>query len=56
MLPSEFCEIFKNICEQLHLDLAGDERLTKSDIVCLAETQLTPNKELPENCTIRALN
>ena len=34
-------------------DLALDERLTKSDIICLPETQLIPNSDIPEIATLQ---
>ena len=34
-------------------DLALDERLTKSDIICLTETQLIPNSDIPEIATLQ---
>ena len=33
-------------------DLALDERLTKSDIICLTETQLIPNSNILGICNI----
>ena len=32
-------------------DLVLDERLTKSDIICLTETQLIPNSDIPQIAT-----
>ena len=34
-------------------DLALDKRLTKSDIICLTETQLIPNSDIPEIATLQ---
>ena len=34
-------------------DLALDERFTKSDIICLTETQLIPNSDIPEIATLQ---
>ena len=34
-------------------DLALDERSTKSDIICLPETQLIPNSDIPEIATLQ---
>ena len=34
-------------------DLALDERLTKSDIICLTETQLIPNSDILEFATLQ---
>ena len=34
-------------------DLALDERLTKSDTICLTETQLIPNSDIPEIATLQ---
>lgn len=33
-------------------DLENDERLRKSDIICLTETQLTPNSDITEIATL----
>ena len=35
------------------IDLALDERLTKSDIICLTETQLIPNSDIQEIATLQ---
>ena len=34
-------------------DIALDERLRKSDIICLTETQLIPNSDIPEIATLQ---